>query len=214
MRLDHVSYAAAADELVDVVQRIGAALGASLVDGGRHPRFGTRNFVLPLARGTYLEVVSPMAHPATDVAPFGRAVRRQAELGGGWLGWVVAVDDIEGVERRLARPAVDGSRHRPDGTVLRWKQLGVHGLLADPALPFFVQWLTGPEQHPSTGARTGSDRAVVRLEIAGDPAAVSSWLGQPAESLLDDVAVDWVDSDEPGLVAVHVATPHGTVRLD
>ena len=48
MRLDHVSYAVSSNELVDTVQRLGQQLGGSFVDGGRHPRFGTRNFVLPL----------------------------------------------------------------------------------------------------------------------------------------------------------------------
>ena len=31
-------------------------------------------------------------------------------------------------------------------------QIGVKGLIADPQLPFFVQWLTPPELHPSAGA--------------------------------------------------------------
>mgnify|MGYP003348791131 CR=1 FL=1 len=48
MQLDHVSYAVAASELAETVQRIGADLGAAFSDGGRPPRFGTRNFVLPL----------------------------------------------------------------------------------------------------------------------------------------------------------------------
>ena len=52
MRLDHVSYAVSNHELVDTVQRLGQQLGGTFVDGGRHPRFGTRNFVLPLEGGT------------------------------------------------------------------------------------------------------------------------------------------------------------------
>ena len=62
--------------------------------GGVHPRFGTRNSILPLTEGTYLEVVEVLDHPASDKAPFGQAVRARSELGGGWLGWAVAVDDI------------------------------------------------------------------------------------------------------------------------
>ncbi|MFD8638413.1 VOC family protein, partial [Streptomyces sp. NPDC059656] len=56
MRLDHVSYAVARDSFVSTVQWIGSALGAGFVDGGVHPRFGTRNFILPLSGGTYVEV--------------------------------------------------------------------------------------------------------------------------------------------------------------
>lgn len=211
MRLDHVSYAAAPGHLADVVQRIGAALGAGFSDGGLHPRFGTRNFVLPLAGGTYLEVVSTLDHPAADRAPFGQAVRARVEAGGGWLGWVVAVDDLAPVEERLGRLAVPGHRVRPDGFDLRWRQIGVLDLIDDPQLPFFVQWQTEAAEHPSAG---GSRVAIDRLEISGDPATVCAWLGEPADHPLDDVAVDWVDADDPGLVAIEFATPKGVVRID
>ncbi|MFM8841739.1 MAG: VOC family protein, partial [Actinomycetota bacterium] len=46
MQLDHVSYATSHDSVIDVVQRIGSQLGASFIDGGIHPQFGTRNFIL------------------------------------------------------------------------------------------------------------------------------------------------------------------------
>ena len=101
MRLDHVSYAVSNSELGSTVNRLGTLLGATFRDGGVHPRFGTRNFVLPLAGGSYVEVVAPLDHPATDSAPFGKAVKARAEEGGGWLGWVVGVDDITPWEQRL-----------------------------------------------------------------------------------------------------------------
>ena len=88
MRLDHLSYAAGPDGLAGTAQRIGGLLGKSFADGGMHPRFGTRNMILPLADHTYLEVVEVLDHPASDKAPFGQAVRARSALGGGWLGWV------------------------------------------------------------------------------------------------------------------------------
>ena len=57
MRLDHLSYAAGPDGLKSTARRIGELLGEEFRDGGIHPRFGTRNMVLPLSQGTYLEVV-------------------------------------------------------------------------------------------------------------------------------------------------------------
>ena len=75
MRLDHLAYAAGPEGLAACVQRLGANLGAGFTDGGIHPAFGTRNFVLPLADGCYVEVVEALDHPAVDQAPFGRAVR-------------------------------------------------------------------------------------------------------------------------------------------
>ncbi len=212
MRLDHLSYAAGPDGLVATARRLGGMLGEPFADGGIHPRFGTRNMVLPLTHGTYLEVVEPLDHPASDKAPFGQAVKARSELGGGWLGWVVAVDDLAPVERRLGRSGVPGNRYRPDGHELTWHQVGVKGLQADPQLPFFVRWDGDGSDHPSVGA-TGA--VVLRcLEIAGDPNRVSEWLGRPVEEPLDDVKVEWAGvNGQPGLVAAQFDTPHGTVRI-
>jgi glyoxalase-like protein len=212
MRLDHLSFAAGPDGLAATATRIGEQLGTHFVDGGVHPRFGTRNVVLPLADHTYLEVVEVLDHPASDKAPFGQAVRARSASGGGWLGWVVAVDDITTVEQRLGRAAVAGSRHRPDGTELRWKQIGVNGLIADPQLPFFVEWEGPAELHPSAGADGSFSLAC--LEIAGDSQRVSEWLGETVESPLEDVKVEWnAPNGTPGIIAAQVQTPHGLVRI-
>ncbi len=212
MRLDHVSYAAGPEGLGACVQRLGSRLGAGFRDGGIHPSFGTRNFVLPLADGCYLEVVAALDHPAVDRAPFGRAVRDRTEDGGGWLAWVVAVDDIARVEARLDRTAAAGYRRRPDGVDLRWSQIGVNDLAADPQLPFFVQWHTEPDDHPSAG---GSSVRLTRLEIAGDRDRVEDYLGTSADAPLEGVEVEWVDPEEgTGVVAAEFETANGSVRID
>jgi hypothetical protein len=212
MRLDHLSYAAGPDGLAGTARRIGELLGEEFVDGGIHPRFGTRNVVLPLSTGTYVEVVEVLDHPASDKAPFGQAVRARSELGGGWMGWVVAVDDIAPIEQRLGREAVNGNRHRPDGFELRWQQIGVKGLQSDPQLPFFVQWRSPAEQHPSAGS--SGKTHLHCLEIAGDPGRVSDWLGMPVEAPLEDVKVEWIaPHGTPGVVAAQFETPHGLVRI-
>jgi hypothetical protein len=212
MRLDHIVFAAGPGGLAGTADRLSELLGEQFQDGGVHPRFGTRNRILPLTDHTYLELVEVLDHPASDKAPFGQAVRARSELGGGWLGWVVAVDDIGPLEERLGRSAVNGNRHRPDGTELLWKQLGVKGLQADPQLPFFVQWESNSAEHPSTGASGAI--SLEALEIAGDPARVSEWLGQPVERPLEDLKVEWVaPNGTPGLTAVSFQTPNGLVRI-
>jgi hypothetical protein len=211
MRLDHISYACTTTELADVIQRIGGDLGATFVDGGRHPSSGTRNFILPLAGGCYIEVVSALDHPAADKAPFGRAVAQRAQDGGGWLSWVVAVDDLAPVEERLGREARPGHRIRPDGLDLCWRQIGVLDVMNDPQLPYFVQWSSPAADHPSSG---GSVVAIERIEMSGSPDSISQWLGTDHDVPLDGIAVDWVDDEDPGLVAVWFSTPHGSVRID
>lgn len=212
MRLDHLSYAAEPDGLAAATTRLGGLLGARFLDGGMHPRFGTRNAILPLSGGKYVEVVEVLDHPASDKAPFGQAVRARSAAGGGWLGWVVAVDDIGVIEQRLQRKAVLGSRHRPDGVELRWQQLGVTGLQSDPQLPFFVRWETEADLHPAADA-TG-ELTLCRLEIAGSPDRVADWLGTPAQHPLADIEVDWTaPHGTPGLLAASFATPAGVVRI-
>jgi Glyoxalase-like domain len=211
MRLDHLSFAAGPEGLAETTRRLGAHLGATFLDGGFHPRFGTRNSILPLTDGHYLEVVEVLDHPAADKAPFGQAVRARSEAGGGWLGWVVAVDDLRPIERRIGRPPVDGHRHLPDGTTLEWQQLGVKDLQVDPQLPFFVRWLSDPATHPSAN---GHQIELLKIILAGDPRRINDWLGGRFETVLRDVDVDWTQPDgRPGLVAAVFSTPRGEVTL-
>lgn len=213
MRLDHLSYAAGPEGLAACVQRLGARLGAAFTDGGMHPSFGTRNFVLPLLNGCYIEVVGVLDHPAVDSAPFGRAVKARAEEGGGWLGWAVRVSDITAVESRLGRRSVDGHRRRPDGFDLRWKQIGINDLAVDPQRPFFVQWQIDDEHHPSADP---SKIALTSLEFAGDEAVVDAYLGISSSQPLDGIDVIWEVplDDETGVIAAVFDTPNGEVRLD
>ena len=212
MRVDHVSYTAEHDGLQATAARLAKLIGVEPVDGGVHPRFGTRNIIFPLADERYVEVVECLDHPASDKAPFGQAVKARSEAGGGWLGWCVRVDDIHPIEERLGRPSVEGNRHRPDGVELRWKQIGVTGLQSDPQLPFFVQWESPQIEHPSSGA-TGKVH-LDTLEIAGDPHRVSEWLGDPVTEPLEDVSGEWVaPHGTPGVVAAKFSTPSGLVRI-
>lgn len=197
------------------MQRIGSQLSASFSDGGLHPRFGTRNFVLPLNGGVYVEVVEALDHPATETAPFGRAVRARAEAGGGWLGWVVGTSDLAPIEARFGRPAAAGHRIRPDGFDLRWKQIGVNVTAADPQLPYFIHWESDESEHP---AAPGGTVNLERLDIAGERAHVVKFLGDEATAALEGLKVKWLpveDNDgESGVVAAHFTTQRGVVVID
>lgn len=209
MRLDHLSYACTTNEIADVIQRIGSDLGGTFIDGGRHPSFGTRNFILPLSAGAYVEVVSALDHPAAQKAPFGQAVHQRAEAGGGWLSWVLSVTDIATVEQRLGRTAARGHRIRPDGLELRWKQIGVLDTMDRPYMPFFVHWDCADTEHPSAG---GGDIAIESIELCGDRNTLEETLDW--EAGLNGVTITWAEHDEPGVSAVTFQTPGGSVRID
>ena len=211
MRVDHVVYAAENDGARATAERLATQLGVAAVDGGVHPRFGTRNVILPLLGERYLEVVEVLDHPASDKAPFGQVVRARSECGGGWLGWVLAVDDITEQERRLGRQSVAGNRHRPDGVELRWKQLGIKGLQSDPQLPFFVEW-DADVPHPSSGGPT--QVGLKSLEIAGDPDRVREWVGLDHDFVPEGIDFTFVSpKGTPGLMSVTFETPGGPVTL-
>lgn len=211
MQLDHLSYAAGPEGLAATADRLGDELGAQFHDGGFHPRFGTRNQTLALADGVYLEVVEVLDHPAADKAPFGQAVRERSSQGGGWLGWVVAADDLAPIEGRLGRSAVEGQRHLPDGTLLQWQQLGVLGLQSDPQLPFFIRWLDDGVSHPSAG---GGDIVLTGIEVVGNRETVEEWLGGATEVVLSGLEVRWLPVGEhAGLTSASFRTPRGDVRV-
>jgi hypothetical protein len=214
MRLDHVSYVTSHDQLSDTVQRLGAKLGTSFIDGGIHPRFGTRNFTAPLKNNRYVEVVCPLDHPATESTPWGKAVSKKANEGGGWLTWVFSTDDIKPIEEKFGRPAIDGHRTRPDGSDLKWKQIGVIEIANQPELPFFIQWLTA--DHPSQEGRPVSE--ITKIEVAAKGKLDESWFTDQIVAGLDGVTIDWIDpaanEGETGIVAIHVKSDKGEVRLD
>jgi catechol 2,3-dioxygenase-like lactoylglutathione lyase family enzyme len=211
MHLDHVAYAVTNAELADTVQRLGAELGVAFIDGGKHPRAGTRNFIFPMASGQYIEIVAPLEHPVAETVPFGQAVRNRAEAGGGWMGWAVRVDDVAPLEARIGRQAGLGHRLRPGGADLTWKQIGVIDLIAEPILPFFIKW-DDMSAHPSVG---GSESvSITEFALSGDRDSLTAWLGDTPETMLDDIALTWVEDDEIGLSAVTFQTPNGSVTIN
>ena len=214
MRLDHVSYVASHDQISDVVNRIGSQIGTAFVDGGIHPKFGTRNFTAPLLNGQYIEIVCPLDHPATDATAFGQAVKKKADAGGGWLTWVFSSKDLAKVEEKFGRKAADGYRTKPDGSELKWKQIGVKEITGAGELPFFIQWLT--EQHPSKDGN--SVAKISKIVIADDEQLADSWFKDEIKSGLTDVEIEWVKPEsndgDKGIVAVELLVNNNKIRVD
>ena len=214
MHLDHVSYVTTHEQLADTVQRLGSLIGSAFIDGGIHPRFGTRNFTCALKNGQYIEVVCPLDHPATEQTPWGKAVKKKADEGGGWFTWVFSTDDISPIEAKFGRAATEGHRTRPNGTDLQWKQIGVKEISDSREFPFFIEWLS--TDHPSQdGTRLAE---IEKIVIADNDQLADSWFKEEILASLGNVNIEWVDPatnyDQSGIVAVHLLTPKSVVVLD
>lgn len=128
--------------------------------GGVHPGRGTRNALLALDKGRYLEVIAP--DPAQTASPTTRAELPEMlkRLPAPQLvGWAVHTLNIEASAERLRKYGAafqgptPGSRARPDGRMLHWKTLNFdddrNGLL-----PFLIEW-GADTPHPSVDAPAG-----------------------------------------------------------
>jgi len=213
MRLDHVSYVASHDQISDVVNRIGSQIGTAFIDGGIHPKFGTRNFTAPLLNGQYIEVVCALDHPATETTPFGRAVNKKSEEGGGWLTWVLATEDISSIEKRIGRNSVNGQRRKPDGTELSWEQIGILNVINDAQLPFFIKWTSGI--HPSKDGHPVAK--ISKVNINGELSNLDSWIGMSIITNFPEIKVSNgknETSSEPGIFSVEIAMKEEIILIN
>jgi hypothetical protein len=148
------------------------------------------------------------------VTPWGRAVGKKALDGGGWLTWVFRTENINPIAARFGRDPIEGHRTRPDGSLLKWKQIGVKEINENPAFPFFIEWLTA--EHPSQqGAANGEIKKIV---IAHDSALSDSWFQEEILNALENVAIEWIspshNDGQSGIVAVHFQTSIGLIEID
>jgi Glyoxalase-like domain len=214
MRLDHVSYVTTHEQLADTVQRLGSLIGSAFVDGGIHPRFGTRNFTCALKNGQYIEVVCPLDHPATEQTPWGKAVKKKADEGGGWFTWVFSTENIAPFEERFGRVAAEGHRTRPNGTELKWKQIGVQKILNHRELPFFIEWLT--QNHPSHDGNPVAE--ILKIVISCSDDLEKSWFKDEIIEASYPTTIELVESSQQdlptGITEVHLSTSSTIVILD
>jgi Glyoxalase-like domain len=166
VRIDHVIYAAV--DLDAAAARVEGELGLPARAGGRHEGLGTHNRIVPLGGG-YLELLA-VADPAEAAgSDFGRGLlARLAQGGDGLLGWVVAVDDVDSVARRLGTTI---TTIRRAGLSARLTALAE--AMREPFLPFFIGRDPGV---PDPGI-DGDAGGITWIEVAGDAARLEQWLG-------------------------------------
>ncbi len=201
--LDHLILGAR--DLDEGIRRFEEKTGVRPQPGGEHPGRGTRNALVSLAPGLYVEILAPQAS-APDEGRAG-ALRKLTDLTP--YGFALFAGDLDGVRRRLAEAGFGvseiqkGSRARPGGVLLEWKTFEIERP-AIAAMPFFIRWGDGTT-HPSADAPGGC--RLERLRILTPDAAL---LRRVFSTLSVDVAVD---PAERGAMEVTLACPKGTVQF-
>ena len=159
--IDHIGLGAA--DLQKGIAFVEEKTGVKPAFGGVHPGRGTRNALLSLGGGSYLEVIAPdpdqkLAGDAADLANL-KAPRP--------VFFAVRTNDLDATVRTLKQSGFAtgevraGSRKRPDGSVLQWRTAG----LTDESLaiaPFFIEW-SASSAHPSTTSPAGC--TLTKLEV-------------------------------------------------
>jgi hypothetical protein len=201
-RIDHVVYAVR--DLEVAARRCLEEHGLASIPGGRHPRWGTANRIVPLGE-TYLEL---LAVEDPSVAPaLARSLLEATADGDRWYSICVADDAVEATAARLGLEVHAGARTRPDGAEVRWRGAGFDDPARPPWLPFFIAWdvpdelLPGRAEappHPSGAA------GIEGVDVGGDPDTLRAWLGG------SDLPIAVV-GDEPGIRAVRLVTDRGDV---
>jgi len=179
----------AVEQLSGTADRLGARLGSTFVDGGAHPRFGTRNFTTPLQNGPNIENVCSLDHPETEQTRLGKAVSKKAEGGGDWLTWVFATGYISKIVEKFRRNAIEGHRTRPDCSDLKWKQIGLNEITDSREFPFFVQWLT--DDYPSQDRKAVA--AIEKITIADTDHLADSWFKSEILGALNGADIEFID---------------------
>lgn len=204
-RVDHLVYAT--PDLDRGIERAEALLGVEAVPGGAHPGWGTRNALIGLGPGAYLEIVGP--DPEQPEPEGGRPFRID-KLGKPVLvTWAVRVAGLAEIVIGAAQRGLDlgdvleGERRRPDGSVLSWRLTNPFMERGDGIVPFFIDW--GESPHPSEALEGGCELVGLRGKHT-NPGRV--------RELLEHVEVELPVSPggRPRLVA-QIRTGKGVVEL-
>lgn len=148
LALDHLVYAV--PHFADGVAQMNKRLGVTATPGGQHLGLGTRNALVNIGNGAYLEIVGPDPEQPPPENGYFFNVDRLAQAG--LVAWAVKTSDISATVEQAKRlgydcgSIIDMSRQKPDGTLLKWRL--TLPTMSMPILPFFIDWLDTP--HPTT----------------------------------------------------------------
>ena len=149
--VDHVLLPAA--DLQRDAARLEERFGLHANEGGRHPRVGTANYIVPLGL-QYLELIAVVDHDEAASSRLGVRVGNALREGRTFVAWALRTSDLDALRAKLLAagwtlpPIVEGSRRRPDGQVLSWRTQDVDQGPAPSPIPFVIEWLVPDGLHP------------------------------------------------------------------
>jgi hypothetical protein len=203
LRIDHVIVGVAdLDRGMDQFEQL---TGVRPVIGGDSPGRGSRNALVSLGNGRYLELLAPRsdASPSADID----LLRRLKDLTP--LRWVVSTSQPEVTVHHLRKlgygisDPLPGSRVKPDGTRLKWVRFRITKPELEQA-PVLIHW-DSFSLHPSIDSPAGCDLTDLTLVVSSQA---------PYRRLLQalPVGVGIRKGDRPRL-QVTLSCPKGIVRL-
>jgi hypothetical protein len=204
-QVDHLVYAT--PDLERGIRELEDLIGVRAAPGGQHPGRGTRNALIALGAGSYLEILGPDPEQASPTTPrwFGIDDLAASRL----VTWAAKSDDVDRTHRDATVNGIQlgavrtGSRRRADGAVLSWRLTEPASDMSDGVVPFFIDW--GQSPHPAHTAPEGGTLVELRAE---HPNAFKT--RQTLSALGLDVAV--AQASRPALIAV-IDGPRGRVEL-
>ncbi len=153
--VDHVLLPVA--DLEEGARRLRERYGLEAIAGGRHPKLGTANMIVPLGR-QYLELIAIADVLEAAESRLGRRVTQALDERRMFVDWALRTRSLDAMRGKLQAagwdlpPYWEGSRQRPDGQVLHWRTQDVYTGAEPIAIPFVIEWDISDGLHPGEAA--------------------------------------------------------------
>ncbi len=165
-KIDHIVYTV--PNLEAAITNLENRLGVKPVIGGRHATQGTKNALINLDNGAYLEILAADDENTNIATPrwMGVDVLTRPQI----TRWALKSDDLTADGNILQNhdPALGqtkaGSRQRPDGSTLRWALILPTSVPEVDILPFMVDWRAS-DIHPNE-AMPDMGCSVVEIQLS------------------------------------------------
>lgn len=160
--IDHIILAI--NDLDKGIAQFKELTGVEPIFGGIHPNSFTQNALVALDNETYLEIMAPRPD-AQDVPAQFLTYENLTPID-----WAIRTRRASQTKEKLIAAGFipteskDGSRAKPDGTLLSWTTFGIEHY---DDFPFFIEW-SASSVHPSATSSTGCTRQSFTITTQDD----------------------------------------------